>query len=207
MAVLENIVDSTNIGAIFPLCGGARHRCDLAHAVLLRPAVPPRGARQHGNGVFRCRGHISAAPLLSGPKRGCKSSARRGFRSAAMALTDRSVSIDDENVMREPRLAIVLGTEGRRPASADHCAVRLYGAHPHVARRGLAQRRGGQRRGVLAAPREIAKSPRRFCVKCRGDSLFLRVSGISKLMLRSTGPLMPSTRPSQLYCQISRNHR
>ena len=29
-----------------------------------------------------------------------------------MALTDRSVSIDDENVMREPRLAIVLGTEG-----------------------------------------------------------------------------------------------
>ena len=37
---------------------------------------------------------------------------RTGFRSAAMALTDRSVSIDDENVMREPRLAIVLGTEG-----------------------------------------------------------------------------------------------
>ena len=36
----------------------------------------------------------------------------QGFRSAAMALTDRSVSIDDENVMREPRLAIVLGTEG-----------------------------------------------------------------------------------------------
>lgn len=35
-----------------------------------------------------------------------------GFKTAAMALTDRSVPIDDAQVMNEPRLAIVLGTEG-----------------------------------------------------------------------------------------------
>ena len=35
-----------------------------------------------------------------------------GFKTAAMALSDRSVSIDDEALAREPKLAIVLGTEG-----------------------------------------------------------------------------------------------
>ena len=35
-----------------------------------------------------------------------------GFRTAAMALTDDSVSIEDEALMAEPKLAIVLGTEG-----------------------------------------------------------------------------------------------
>jgi len=37
---------------------------------------------------------------------------RLGFKTAAMALTDDSVSIDDPALMSEPRLAIVLGTEG-----------------------------------------------------------------------------------------------
>ena len=35
-----------------------------------------------------------------------------GFKTAALALTDRSVSIDDPALMAEPRLALVLGTEG-----------------------------------------------------------------------------------------------
>jgi tRNA G18 (ribose-2'-O)-methylase SpoU len=35
-----------------------------------------------------------------------------GFKTAAMALSDNSVSIDDENLMKEEKLAIVLGTEG-----------------------------------------------------------------------------------------------
>ena len=34
------------------------------------------------------------------------------FKTAAMVLSDRSVSIDDEALAREPKLAIVLGTEG-----------------------------------------------------------------------------------------------
>ena len=35
-----------------------------------------------------------------------------GFRTAAMALTDQSVPLDDPALMAEPRLAIVMGTEG-----------------------------------------------------------------------------------------------
>ena len=35
-----------------------------------------------------------------------------GLRTAAMALTDRSVSIDNAQLMAEPRLAIVMGNEG-----------------------------------------------------------------------------------------------
>jgi tRNA G18 (ribose-2'-O)-methylase SpoU len=35
-----------------------------------------------------------------------------GFRTAAMALTDDSISIDDLTLMNEPRLAIIMGTEG-----------------------------------------------------------------------------------------------
>ena len=50
VAVLEGIVDSTNIGAIFR---GRRtgHGCGAALAVLLRPALPPCRPRQHGHGV------------------------------------------------------------------------------------------------------------------------------------------------------------
>ena len=35
-----------------------------------------------------------------------------GFRTAAMALSDNSVSIDNKELMAEPRLAIIMGTEG-----------------------------------------------------------------------------------------------
>lgn len=35
-----------------------------------------------------------------------------GFKTVAMALTDRSVSIDDPDLCSEPRLAIIMGTEG-----------------------------------------------------------------------------------------------
>ena len=37
---------------------------------------------------------------------------RLGFKTAAMALTDNSISIDDPSLATEPRLAIVMGTEG-----------------------------------------------------------------------------------------------
>ena len=76
VAVLENIVDSTNIGAIF------RSAAALGiDAILLTPSccdpLCRRACASAWERCFRCRGHISAAPLLSGPKRGCKGSARR----------------------------------------------------------------------------------------------------------------------------------
>jgi tRNA G18 (ribose-2'-O)-methylase SpoU len=41
-----------------------------------------------------------------------------GFKTAAMALTDDSVSIEDEALLREEKLAIILGTEGDGLAKA-----------------------------------------------------------------------------------------
>ena len=46
------------------------------------------------------------------PEKGLAQLNTLGFKTAAMALSDRSVSIDDEALAREPKLAIVLGTEG-----------------------------------------------------------------------------------------------
>lgn len=56
-----------------------------------------------------------------------------GFRTAAMALTENSVSIDDPILQSEPRLAIVMGTEGdglphETIAAADY-VVRIPMSH------------------------------------------------------------------------------
>ncbi|MBQ5881161.1 MAG: RNA methyltransferase, partial [Bacteroidaceae bacterium] len=58
-----------------------------------------------------------------------------GFKTAAMALTERSISIDHPSLREEPRLAIVMGTEGdglpeSTIAAADH-VVRIP-MHHHV---------------------------------------------------------------------------
>ena len=59
--------------------------------------------------------------------------ARWGFRTVAMALTDNSISIDDPVLTTEPKLAIVMGTEGNglsheRIAEADY-VVRIPMSH------------------------------------------------------------------------------
>ena len=58
---------------------------------------------------------------------------RLGFATAAMALSDDSVRIDDPRLAAEPRLAIVLGTEGdglapRTIAGCDY-TVRIPMSH------------------------------------------------------------------------------
>lgn len=111
VAVLENIVDSTNIGAIF------RSAAALGiDAILLTPSccdpLCRRAVRVSMGTVFQVPWTYLGGAAAQWPEKGLQRLRAQGFRSAAMALTDRSVSIDDENVMREPRLAIVLGTEG-----------------------------------------------------------------------------------------------
>lgn len=58
---------------------------------------------------------------------------RLGFRTAAMALTDRSVPLDDPALAAEPRLAIVMGTEGdglpRETIEQADYVVRIPMAH------------------------------------------------------------------------------
>lgn len=111
VAVLEGIVDSTNIGAIFR--GAAALGMD---AVLLSPSccdpLCRRAVRVSMGTVFQVPwAQIGTCPA-DWPENGIAQLHGLGFKTAAMALSDRSVSIDDSALSAEPKLAIVLGTEG-----------------------------------------------------------------------------------------------
>ena len=111
VAVLEGIVDSTNVGAIF------RSAAALGmDAVLLSPSccdpLCRRAVRVSMGTVFQVPwGQLGETPA-DWPEKGMDILHSLGFKTAAMALSDRSVSIDDEQLAKEPKLAIVLGTEG-----------------------------------------------------------------------------------------------
>lgn len=116
VVVIDGVVDTTNIGAIF------RSAAALGiDAVLLTPtACDPlnrRAVRVSMGSVFLVPWTRLTTPLPSLHD--------YGFQTAAMALTDNSISIDDPLLRLIPRLAIVMGTEGdglphEVIASADH---------------------------------------------------------------------------------------
>lgn len=103
VAVIDGVVDTTNIGAIF------RSAAALGiDAVLLTPSscdpLNRRAVRVSMGSVFLIPWTWIDAPLTSLKD--------LGFKTVAMALTDKSVSIDDPQLAAEPRLAVILGTEG-----------------------------------------------------------------------------------------------
>ena len=103
IAVIDGVVDTTNIGGIF------RSAAALGiDAVLLTPSscdpLNRRAVRVSMGSVFLLPWTWLEAPI---------SSLRTlGFRTVAMALSDNSVPIDHPSLKDEPQLAIVLGTEG-----------------------------------------------------------------------------------------------
>jgi len=111
VAVLEGIVDSTNIGAIFR--GAAALGMD---AVLLSPSccdpLCRRAVRVSMGTVFQVPWATLGDSPADWPEAGMARLHALGFKTAAMALDSRAVSIDDPALRAEPRLAIVLGTEG-----------------------------------------------------------------------------------------------
>ena len=111
VAVLEGLVDSTNVGAIFRSAAALN-----MDAVLINPSccdpLCRRAVRVSMGTVFQVPwGQLGDSPA-DWPEKGMDVLHALGFKTAAMALSDRSVSIDDEQLAREPKLAIVLGTEG-----------------------------------------------------------------------------------------------
>ena len=116
VAVLEGIVDSTNVGAIFRSAAALN-----MDAVLINPSccdpLCRRAVRVSMGTVFQVPwGQLGETPA-DWPEKGMDILHSLGFKTAAMALSDRSVSIDDEQLAKEPKLAIVLGTEGDGLAS------------------------------------------------------------------------------------------
>ncbi len=103
IVVIDGVVDTTNIGAIF------RSAAALGiDAVLLTPtSCDPLNRRA----VRVSMGSVFLVPWtwIEGPIAQLNS---LGFKTVAMALTDNSISIDHPALATEPRLAIIMGTEG-----------------------------------------------------------------------------------------------
>lgn len=111
IAVLEGITDTTNVGAIF------RSAAALGmDAVLLTPTccdpLNRRAARVSMGTVFQVPWTRIGGSPAEWPQPGMARLRRLGFKTAAMALRDHAVSIEDQRLAAEERLAIVLGTEG-----------------------------------------------------------------------------------------------
>lgn len=111
VAVLENVVDSTNVGAII------RSAAALGiDAVLLTPSccdpLNRRAVRVSMGTVFQIPWAYIGEDPDRWPNPGLTWLRELGFKTAAMALREDSVSIDDAGLAAEPKLAIVLGTEG-----------------------------------------------------------------------------------------------
>ena len=111
IAILENVVNPTNIGAIFRSAAALN-----MDAVLLTPACSDplyrRASRVSMGTVFQIPWTYFDAKAAAWPQPALSVLKEIGFKTAAMALSDDSVSIDDPQLMSEEKLAIILGTEG-----------------------------------------------------------------------------------------------
>lgn len=115
IAVLENVVNPTNVGAIFRSAAALN-----MDAVLLTPACSDplyrRAARVSMGTVFQIPwtylGGESSEGIAACAVSGLKLLRDLGFKSVAMALSEHALNIDDPQLMDEEKLAIVLGTEG-----------------------------------------------------------------------------------------------
>jgi len=126
IAVLEGVADSTNIGALF------RSAAALGiDAVLVTPTccdpLCRRAVRVSMGTVLQVPWTKIGETPADWPHPSMERLSELGFKTVAMALTDESVSIDDERLMREEKLAIILGTEGdglakRTIADCDYTA-------------------------------------------------------------------------------------
>ena len=111
IAILENVMNPTNVGAIFRSAAALN-----MDAVLLTPACSNplyrRSIRVSMGTVFQVPWTFIGKDAGEWPQTGIAMLKEFGFKTAAMALSDRSVSINDAQLLSEDKLAIVLGTEG-----------------------------------------------------------------------------------------------
>lgn len=111
IAVLENIVDSTNLGAIFRSAAALGMDCVLVTPSCSDPLYR-RAVRVSMGAVFQIPWTRIGRRAVDWPQNGLSQLHALGFRTAAMALTGDCISIRDPRLAAEEKLAIVLGTEG-----------------------------------------------------------------------------------------------
>ena len=110
IAVLENVVNPTNVGAIFRSAAALHMDAVLLTSGCSNPLYR-RAMRVSMGTVFQVPWTIYPEKE-KWPEDGMATLQRLGFKTAAMALRNDTVNIDDPGLMSEEKLAIVLGTEG-----------------------------------------------------------------------------------------------
>lgn len=111
VAVLENIADASNVGAIF------RSAAALGiDAVLITPQCADplnrRCLRVSMGNVFMTKWARIGTEASDWPEKGMSELNRLGFKTLSMALRNNSVDINDSALLAQEKLAILLGTEG-----------------------------------------------------------------------------------------------
>ena len=112
IAVMEDVVNPTNVGAIFRSAAALN-----MDAILLTPACSNplyrRAARVSMGTVFQAPWTIFKQGPSEDPNHSYVTELKNhGFKTVAFALRDDSISIDDPRLAAEDKLAIILGTEG-----------------------------------------------------------------------------------------------
>ena len=118
IAILENVQNPTNVGAIFRSAAALN-----MGAIFLSPGCSDplyrRASRVSMGTVFqipwtfiRDSNEMRCKREVIWPKRAIAELKKLGYKTAALALTDDSVSIDDSELMKEEKLAVILGNEG-----------------------------------------------------------------------------------------------
>lgn len=117
IAILENVMNPTNVGAIFRSAAALN-----MDAVLLTPACSNplyrRSTRVSMGTVFQIPWTYIGNEELLWPEQGISLLKSMGFKTAAMALSEQAVNIDNPQLMAEEKLAVILGTEGDGLASS-----------------------------------------------------------------------------------------
>ena len=111
VAVLEGVVDPTNVGAVFRSAAALNMDAVLVTPTCCDPLYR-RAVRVSMGTVFQVPWTRIGDDHTQWPHPGLERLRALGFKTAAMALSDNSVSIDHPGLLAEERLAIVLGTEG-----------------------------------------------------------------------------------------------
>ena len=111
IAILENVMNPTNVGAIFRSAAALN-----IDAILITPACSNplyrRAIRVSMGTVFQIPWTFLGDEATDQPATDMSIIKALGFKTASMALKDDSVSIDNPKLMAEEKLAIILGSEG-----------------------------------------------------------------------------------------------
>ena len=110
IAVLENVMNPTNVGAIFRSAAALHMDAVILTGGCSNPLYR-RASRVSMGTVFQIPWTFVDNSVIW-PIEGMKILRELGFKTAAMALKEDSASIDDPELMKEDKLAVILGTEG-----------------------------------------------------------------------------------------------